>query len=95
MTSLTGSIQNTLEPAPKPPNVRGDASTNVAESYFAQLKRSIDGTHHNVSVEHLPRYLAEYDFRFSTRALNDTTRMEKLLGQVGGKRLSYEPLRRY
>lgn len=33
-------------------------STNQAENFFSQLKRSIDGTHHNVSVQHLPRYLA-------------------------------------
>jgi hypothetical protein len=31
------------------------------------LKRSIDGTHHHVSREHLNRYLAEFDFRYSTR----------------------------
>jgi transposase-like protein len=69
--------------------VRGDVSTNLAESYFSQLKRSIDGTHHNVSVEHLPRYLAEDDFRWSTRKLNDTQRMARLMGQVGGRRLRY------
>ena len=29
--------------------------TNVAESYFSQFKRSLDGTHHHVSKEHLHR----------------------------------------
>ena len=42
---------------------RGDVTTNHAEGYFSQLKRSIDGTHHHVSQEHLGRYLAEFDFR--------------------------------
>ena len=28
--------------------VRGDVTTNHAEGYFSQLKRSIDGTHHAV-----------------------------------------------
>jgi transposase-like protein len=74
--------------------VRGDVSTNVAESYFAQLKRSIDGTHHNVSIEHLPRYLAEYDFRFSTKKLTDAQRMMQIVAQAGGRRLSYEPITR-
>lgn len=69
--------------------VRGEITTNHAEGYFSQLKRSIDGTHHRVSTEHLPRYLAEFDFRYSTRALNDTARMRKLLGQVAGRRLTY------
>lgn len=38
--------------------VRGDVSTNKAENFFSQLKRSIDGTHHHVSVEHLSRALS-------------------------------------
>lgn len=72
--------------------VRGDVSTNQAEGYFSQLKRSLDGTHHHVSVEHLPRYLSEFDFRFSTRDDTDTERMKRLMGQVAGKRLTYRPL---
>lgn len=33
--------------------VRDGISTNEAESFFAQFKRSLDGTHHNVSEQHL------------------------------------------
>lgn len=69
--------------------VRGDVSTNVAENYFSQLKRSIDGTHHHVSREHLDRYLAEFAFRHSTCESTDTERMAKLTGRVAGKRLAY------
>ena len=47
--------------------VRGPVSTNKAENFFSQLKRSIDGTHHSVSKAHLQRYLGEFDFRYSTR----------------------------
>lgn len=37
-------------------STRGDGvSTNVAENHFSQLKRSIDGTFHHVSREHLVR----------------------------------------
>ena len=72
--------------------VRGNVTTNHAEGYFSQLKRSLDGTHHHVSREHLPRYLAEFDFRYSTRKLSDTARMVKIMGQVGGRRLTYRPL---
>lgn len=63
-----------------------------AEGYFSQLKRSLDGTHHHVSVEHLPRYLAEFDFRYTTRKLSDSARMQQMIDQTGGRRLSYEPL---
>jgi transposase-like protein len=72
--------------------VRGKVSTNKAENFFGQLKRSIDGTHHHVSVPHLHRYLGEFDFRFTTRDLSDTTRMRLLMTQVAGRRLSYRPL---
>jgi hypothetical protein len=33
-----------------------DGSTNEAESFLAQFKRSVDSSHHNVSKEHLHRY---------------------------------------
>lgn len=69
--------------------VRGDVSTNQAENFFSQLKRSIDGTHHHVSVEHLNRYLAEFGFRHSTRKVSDTERMAMVGQHVGGKRLTY------
>lgn len=66
------------------------ASTNLAENFFSQLKRSLDGTHHHVSKAHLPRYLAEFDFRYSTREMDDTERMARLMGQTGGRRLRYQ-----
>lgn len=74
--------------------VRGEVTTNHVEGFFSQLKRSIDGTHHHVSVEHLPRYLAEFDFRYSTREMSDAQRVRRLVGQTVGRRLSYKPLTR-
>lgn len=62
------------------------------EGYFSQLKRSLDGTHHHVSFEHLDRYLAEFDFRYSTRKISDAERVRELAGRMGGRRLSYRPL---
>jgi hypothetical protein len=64
-------------------------STNQAENYFSQLKRSLDGTYHHVSVEHLDRYLAEFDIRHSTHKTTDTERVTTLVGRVGGRRLMY------
>jgi hypothetical protein len=71
--------------------VRDGVSTNKAESYFSQLKRSIDGTHHHVSKAHLGRYLSEFDFRHSTCKLSDTERMVRVLRQARGRRLTYRP----
>jgi hypothetical protein len=73
--------------------VRGDVSTNVAEGYFSQLKRSLDGTHHHVGREHLQRYLHEFDYRHSTRFESDTERMLRTMGQVAGRRLTYRETR--
>jgi hypothetical protein len=67
-------------------------STNAAEGFFSQLKRSLDGTHHHVSREHLPRYLAEFDFRYNTSKLSDTARLQQVVDQAEGRRLTYRPL---
>jgi transposase-like protein len=69
--------------------VRGDVTTNHAETYFSQLKRSLDGTFHHVSREHLDRYLAEFDFRYTTCKLSDTERIDLLVSRTGGRRLMY------
>jgi transposase-like protein len=72
--------------------VRGDAHTNTAENYFSILKRGIDGTYHHVSEAHLPRYLAEFDFRYNNRSgvgVDDHERTVRALRGVVGKRLTY------
>lgn len=71
---------------------RGGVSTNLAEGFFSQLKRSLDGTHHHVSPEHLQRYLSHFDFMYSHCRDTDTARMRLLLGRAGGCRLTYKPL---
>jgi transposase-like protein len=68
---------------------RSGASTNKLENFFGQLKRSINGTHHHVSHEHLDRYVAEFAFRYSTCKMQDTERIHRLMGQVSGRRLVY------
>ena len=72
--------------------VRGDVTTNHAEGFFSQLKRSHRRHPPPRVAEHLRRYLAEFDFRYSTRKLSDTARMRLLMGRTGGRRLTYRPL---
>ena len=69
---------------------RGEWSTNTVEGFFGQVRRSISGTHHYVSNKHIGRYMAEFDFRYSTRKSSDSKRLETLISQVGGKRLTYD-----
>ena len=58
-----------------------DIHTNSIEGFWSQLKRSIDGTYHHVTAEHLQEYADEYSFRYSHR--NDEEPMFKtMLNQV-------------
>ncbi|HJQ01143.1 MAG TPA: IS1595 family transposase [Jatrophihabitans sp.] len=71
---------------------RGNVSTNLNEGFHSQLKRSIDGTHHHVSVEHLQRYLNQFSWLYTHCKRTDSERMRTLLGNVQGRRLTYKPL---
>ena len=66
--------------------------TNTVEGYYSVFKRGLIGTYHHVSPEHLKRYLAEFDFRYNERSalgVSDAERMEKSIGGIVGKRLTY------
>jgi len=65
------------------------AGTNHCESFFSLLKRGVHGAWHNVSREHLHRYVGEFAFRWNTRKLTDGQRMETAIGLTAGKRLTY------
>ena len=73
--------------------VRGDASTNTVEGYFSIVKRGLNGIYHSVSKKHLHRYLAEYEFRYNGRELEDGERVVAAIQAADGKRLRYrQPL---
>lgn len=72
--------------------VNDGVTTNKAENFFSQLKRSLDGTYHCVSVEHLERYTGEFDFRAGTRRLSDGERTAKAIQRSDGRYLSYADL---
>lgn len=54
-----------------------DIHTNTIEGFWSQLKRSIDGTYHHVTPQHLQKYVDEYSFRYSHR--NDDKAMFKTM----------------
>ena len=70
--------------------VRGKAYTNTIEGFFSIFKRGINGVYHHVSKEHLHRYLAEFDFRYNNRKIDDNERALKALAGFEGKRLTYK-----
>ena len=69
--------------------VRGDASTNEVESYFALLKRGVMGSFHHISKQHLDRYCDEFSFRWNHRKTTDSERTIEAIKGAEGKRLSY------
>lgn len=73
--------------------VRGQVSTNAVENFWSCLRRTLQGTYVAVEQVHMDKYLAEQCFRFNNRiGMNDGTRFQKALAQVGGKRLTWKEL---
>lgn len=69
---------------------RGDVTTNHVEGFFSVLRRGLHGIYHAVSKEHLPKYLSEYEFRYTHRDLSDGERTKHAIRSAVGKRLTYE-----
>lgn len=71
---------------------RTGATINHVEGFFSQFKRSLDGTYHSVSREHLGRYAKEFDFRASTRQVADGDRAMQVFDRAVGSYISYQDL---
>jgi transposase-like protein len=70
--------------------VRGNIHSNTVEGFFSIVKRGLHGIYHAVSKEHLHRYLAEFEFRYNYRALEDGERTIQAIRGADGKRLTYK-----
>ncbi len=74
---------------------RGEIHTNTIEGYFSIFKRGMKGVYQHCGKEHLHRYMAEFDFRYSNRAakkVDDNQRADIALMGIVGKRLTYETI---
>ncbi len=80
--------------------VRVDAPwvhTNTVEGYYSVFKRGMKGVYQHCGRQHLHRYTAEFDFRYSHRAklgVDDVARFTKIVEGVTGKRLMYSATNR-
>jgi transposase-like protein len=66
--------------------------TNTIEGFFGIFKRGMRGIYQHCGQQHLQRYLAEFDFRYTHRAAtgcNDTDRTRKAIEGTIGRRLMY------
>ena len=72
---------------------RGDVTTNTVEGAFSIFKRGMKGVYQHCGEQHLHRYLAEFEFRYSHReklGVDDEARADRILKGVVGKRLTYQ-----
>jgi transposase-like protein len=68
-------------------------NTNTVEGYYSIFKRGMIGVYQHCGEQHLHRYLAEFDFRYSHRiktGYDDVKRADRALLGVKDKRLTYE-----
>lgn len=68
------------------------AHTNTVEGFFGIFKRGMRGIYQHCGQQHLQRYLAEFDFRYSNRSalgVEDGERTNRALQGIVGKRLTY------
>jgi len=68
------------------------AHTNTIEGFFGIFKRGMRGIYQHCGQQHLHRYLAEFDFRYSNRSgrgVEDRERADIALKGIAGKRLTY------
>lgn len=67
--------------------------TNTVEGFFSVFKRGMRGIYQHCGKQHLHRYLAEFDFRYSNRValgVDDTERATRAIRGTVGKRLMYQ-----
>ena len=69
---------------------RGEFHTNTIEGYFSIFKRGMKGVYQHCAKRHLHRYLAEFDFRYNERKVDDMERTVRALVGIKGKRLTYK-----
>jgi transposase-like protein len=67
-------------------------TTNQIEGFFGIFKRGMRGIYQHCGKQHLHRYLAEFDFRYTNRqatGCDDTERAAKAVAGTVGRRLMY------
>lgn len=73
--------------------VKDMASTNGIESFWSLLKRGFMGVYHQMSVEHLNRYINEFSFRHDVTKNSCEDVIKKVFYNTNGRRVTYKDLK--
>lgn len=65
------------------------AHTNGIKSFWAMLKRGVNGTFHSLSVKHLQRYVNEFAGRSNARAADTYNQLVMMAHKMDGRTLPY------
>ena len=74
--------------------VRDTVTTNHIEGAFGHVKRAVAGVYHQVSDEHIDRYLGMFAWRLNRRQITTGQRTEELLKACAGRRITHKRLTR-
>lgn len=74
--------------------VRDDVTTNRIELAFGHFKRTVHGTYHKISDEHLDKYLQMFAYRWNRRGMGEGERVNDLLKKTQNARITYRQLTR-
>ena len=69
----------------------------AVEGFYSVFKCGMKGVHQHCAEKHLHRYVAEFDFRYSTRVklgMDDRARTDRAIKGIVGKRLTYRTTNR-
>lgn len=68
------------------------AHTNGIEGFWALLKRGHYGIYHYMTAKHLHRYVDEFAVRHNTAQIGTMGFIDRTVGRMIGKRLTYKGL---
>jgi transposase-like protein len=73
--------------------VKADGTTtNRIEGVFGHFKRSVIGVYHQVSDQHIGRYLTMFAWRWNRRDMEEGERVNAMLASTVGRQLPYKVL---
>lgn len=72
--------------------VNGNIYTNTIEGAFGIFKRGVYGIYHHISSKYIEKYLHEFCYRYNTKDLKESERVNDFLNECQDKHLSLKDL---